>query len=72
MHLKHGFIALFFCLIMGLFCHAQSEEAGIPQLVKNGKATQLVVDGKPFLIIGGELNNSTSSSVAYMRPPFEW
>ncbi len=44
---------------------AQSQNADIPQLVKNGKATQLVVDGKPFLIIGGELNNSSSSSMAY-------
>src|ERR1700690_1898654 len=48
-------------------CHAQSNPAEIPQMVKTGKATQLYVDGKPFLIIGGELNNSTSSSIAYMK-----
>lgn len=46
----------------------QTNISGIPHLVKTGKATQLMVDGKPFLIVGGELNNSTSSSIAYMKP----
>jgi hypothetical protein len=41
---------------------------GIPQLVKHGNVTQLYVDGKPFLIVGGELNNSTSSSLENMKP----
>jgi len=39
-----------------------------PQLRRQGPATQLIVDGKPFLILGGELGNSTSSSLEYMRP----
>ena len=42
--------------------------AGIPQLRKQGTATQLIVDGKPFLILGGELGNSTASDVERMRP----
>ncbi|HEV7606316.1 MAG TPA: DUF5597 domain-containing protein, partial [Steroidobacteraceae bacterium] len=29
---------------------------------------QLIVDGKPFLILGGELGNSSASSAEYMRP----
>ena len=29
---------------------------------------QLIVDGKPFLILGGELHNSSSSSLDYMKP----
>jgi beta-galactosidase GanA len=36
--------------------------------VKQGTATQLVVDGKPFLILGGEVYNSSSSSLEYMQP----
>lgn len=40
----------------------------LPQLRQQGTATQLVVDGKPFLVLGGELGNSTSSSLEYMRP----
>ena len=41
---------------------------GQPELKKQGTAQQLFVDGKPFLIIGGELHNSSSSSLAYMEP----
>jgi len=40
----------------------------IPHLEKRGTATQLIVDGKPFLVIGAELNNSSASSVEYMQP----
>ncbi|MCL4833552.1 MAG: DUF5597 domain-containing protein [Caldilineaceae bacterium] len=42
--------------------------ASIPYLRKQGSATQLIVDGKPFLILGGELHNSSASSLAYMQP----
>jgi len=35
---------------------------GLPALRRQGAATQLLVDGKPFLILGGELGNSTASS----------
>ena len=48
----------------------QTDE-GMPQLVRHGNVAQLYVDGKPFLIIGGELNNSTSSSLEYMRPMWQ-
>ena len=41
---------------------------GTPQLRRRGTATQLVVDGRPFLILGGELLNSSSSSLEYMQP----
>ena len=40
----------------------------IPHLRKQGSATQLIVGGEPYLIIGGELHNSSSSSLAYMEP----
>ena len=39
---------------------------GAPSLRKQGDAVQLIVDGKPFLMLGGELSNSSSSSLAYM------
>ncbi|MCX5643762.1 MAG: DUF5597 domain-containing protein [Phycisphaerae bacterium] len=42
--------------------------AGIPTLHKQGTTTQLLVDGKPFVILGGELHNSSASSLAYMEP----
>ncbi|HKG92457.1 MAG TPA: DUF5597 domain-containing protein [Gemmatimonadaceae bacterium] len=46
---------------------AQAAPGGIPQLRKQGTATQLVVGGEPFLIRGGELGNSTASSPDDMR-----
>src|SRR5499426_4238755 len=45
-----------------------AQPSSIPHLRKQGAATQLIVDGAPFLILGGELGNSTSSSLEYMRP----
>jgi hypothetical protein len=42
--------------------------APLPTIEKRGNATQLVVDGKPFLVLGGELHNSSASSVEYMAP----
>lgn len=39
-----------------------------PKLQKNGEATQLIVNGKPFLVLGGEMLNSSTSSKAYMAP----
>lgn len=39
-----------------------------PRLVKKGDATQLVVNGKPMLMIAGELSNSAASSADYMEP----
>lgn len=39
-----------------------------PYLRRQGTATQLVVDDEPFLVLAGELGNSTSSSPEYMSP----
>jgi beta-galactosidase GanA len=43
-------------------------QSGMPRLVKTGQSTQLLVDGKPFFVLGGELGNSAASSTAYMQP----
>jgi hypothetical protein len=40
----------------------------LPHLEKRRSATQLIVDGSPFLVLGGELHNSSSSNVEYMEP----
>ncbi|MDR1331247.1 MAG: DUF5597 domain-containing protein [Tannerella sp.] len=47
---------------------AQPRTGGIPHLQRQGAATQLIVDGKPFLMLGGELSNSSASSLSYMAP----
>jgi hypothetical protein len=39
----------------------------LPQLRRQGEANQLIVDDKPFLMLAGELGNSSASDTAYMR-----
>jgi beta-galactosidase GanA len=43
----------------------------LPKLVRTGEVTQLQVDGNPFLVIGGELGNSTSSCLKTLGPALE-
>ncbi len=38
----------------------------IPHLAPHGSTKQLVVDGKPYLVLGGELTNSAASSPDYL------
>lgn len=40
----------------------------IPHLNQQGNTTRLIVDGAPFLILGGELGNSSFTSLEYMEP----
>ena len=40
----------------------------IPHLRKQGTATQLIVDGKPFLALAGELLNNSATSIEHMKP----
>ncbi len=54
--MKHLFLLLLFFLAGTAYCPAASAH-----LVRHGTATQLVVDGQPFLILGGELGNSSAT-----------
>ncbi|HEX8116666.1 MAG TPA: beta-galactosidase, partial [Pyrinomonadaceae bacterium] len=58
-------VLLLLCCAPSVRARRQTEP---PHLRRQGTATQLVVDGKPFLVRGGELGNSSSSSLEYMRP----
>ena len=40
----------------------------LPHVRPQGSAQQLIVDGQPFLMLAGEVHNSSSSSLAYMEP----
>lgn len=56
-------------LLAPCFLYAQTNLAGsIPKLIKTGKSFQLIVDNKPFIILGGELGNSSASNTRYMKP----
>ncbi len=57
------FSALAICHVAG-----SAQQNRLPHLRKQGVATQLIVDDKPFLVLAGELSNSASSNLEYMRP----
>jgi hypothetical protein len=39
----------------------------LPTLRKQGDVTQFIVDGKPFIMLGGELGNSSASTIQNMQ-----
>ncbi len=43
-------------------------QPALPRLERQGGATRLVVDGRPFLIRGGEIGNSSASNLEYLAP----
>ncbi len=53
-----------------LLAQENGRTEGMPHLEQRGQVTQLMVDGKPFLMLAGELHNSSSSNLDYMKP--EW
>ncbi|EJL65302.1 GH35 family beta-galactosidase [Flavobacterium sp. CF136] len=56
-----------FCLFV-LFFQGVYSQSAIPNLQKKGNKTQLIVNGKPFIIRGGELGNSSATSMESMEP----
>lgn len=65
---RRGIPSLVALIAMSALPVPAAQPDSVPHLRQQGTATQLVVDGKPFLIRGGELGNSTSSSLDYIRP----
>ena len=65
--MKQYFAAIAITLMGCLTSVAQSPDKGMPRLVKINHSTQLWVDNKPYLILGGELGNSSASNTAYMQ-----
>ena len=64
----HSLVAALVGLAL-LATSASSQTApATPHLQKQGTATQLVVNGKPFLALAAELHNSSASSLEYMKP----
>ena len=54
---------------LGLLAYAQTRpvDPAVPHLEKRGAATQLIVDGRPFLVLSGEMANTASSNSEYMK-----
>ena len=67
MKLRTIFFAALMCPLGLAAGGGQTNASGIPHLRKQGTATQLIVDGQPFLALCGELSNSSATSVEYMK-----
>ena len=55
-------------VLLASAAHAADPDPTLPHLRRQGTATQLIVGGKPFLIRGGEVGNSTATNAAYLQP----
>ncbi len=66
LRIQFGF-ALACAALVAAECYGQTA-SGIPHLQKQGTATQLIVDGSPFLAVTGELGNNTATSLENMQP----
>lgn len=54
------------CLLLFLFGKVTGQPGAAPHLAREGNRTRFMVDGKHFLMLGGETGNSSSSNTAYM------
>jgi hypothetical protein len=52
-------------LLAAICCTFNLAIAKAPHLATHGTATQLIVDDKPFLILGGQVHNSSSGNAEY-------
>lgn len=66
-----GRMALMIGVMLTGSASAGAKAQDMPRLERHGGATQLVVDGSPYLILGGELHNSSASSAEYMGPVWD-
>ncbi len=58
-----------FCLLVFAAANLAAQQSSpLPVIVQRGAAKQLIVDGKPYLMLAGELHNSSASSETYMQP----
>src|SRR5208283_3526163 len=53
--------------ISAAYAQTRPADSAVPHLEKRGLATQLIVDGKPFLILGAEPPTSGPSNLEYLR-----
>ncbi|MCF8326366.1 MAG: DUF5597 domain-containing protein [Leadbetterella sp.] len=64
--MKNRFLPIFLTLFCVINFHLFAQQS-LPKLLKKGTTTQLIVDDKPFIILGGELGNSTATTVENMK-----
>ena len=69
MKLRTLIVSILTLLLVFTAAFSQTKPAtNMPRLEKRGTATQLIVDGKPYLALAAELSNSSASSMEFMQP----
>lgn len=63
--MKTIFYFLFLMLVINVSGQTEPE---IPHLKQQGDSKQLIVNGKPIILLASELSNSGASSMSYMEP----
>lgn len=56
-----------FACFVSLICQAQQEQK-LPFIQKKDSFSQLIVNGQPYIMLAGELHNSSASNLKYMDP----
>jgi len=59
-------VVLALALSGSLWTWTAAGAADVPALRQQGSTTQLIVDGKPYLVLGGELYNSSASHLPHL------
>jgi hypothetical protein len=64
-------ISLFVTAVLTALTLSSAAEPPIPQLVHEGPHYRLMVDGEPFLILGGQAHNSSASNPEDLKPVWD-
>ena len=64
-------LTLLIPLLLLASSNSGAQTAPLPQIRQNGAVKQLFVDNQPFLMLAGELHNSSASSIEYMQPVWD-
>lgn len=66
-----NFLAGAILLATTMQASARGTNTPLPRLETRGQAIQLLVDGKPWIALGGEVHNSSASNTRYMASMFD-
>lgn len=69
--MKQNFILFKICTILLIFCCATLAINGQPKLIKKGSTAHIIANNRPMLIIGGELGNSSASTIEDIQENFK-
>ena len=73
MNQKSLFVVFLILTSMAIVAQTTTQNAQtlLPQIKQNGAVKQMFVDGKPFIMLSGELHNSSASGIEYMKPVWD-